>query len=71
MTVEVHERDLEAKLRDLCARPRSARRQEDALPAAVGPVRHAPHVPGPDGGERPLGVPTLEDKIILGAVEGC
>lgn len=60
VTVETYERDLEANLADLCARVHTGRYRPQ-------PVRRVT-IPKPDGGERPLGVPTLEDKIVQGAV---
>jgi hypothetical protein len=60
VTVEAYEQDLEAKLADLCARIHTGRYRPQ-------PVRRV-MIPKPDGGERPLGVPTLEDKIVQGAV---
>ena len=51
---------LEANLRDL-----SARIQRGAFRAS--PVRRA-YIPKTDGRQRPLGVPTLEDKIVQRAV---
>ena len=53
-------RDLEANLRDL-----SARLKQGAYRAR--PVRRA-YIPKTDGRLRPLGVPTLEDKIVQRAV---
>ena len=53
-------RDLEANLRDL-----SARLKRGAYRAK--PVRRA-YIPKTDGRQRPLGVPTLEDKIVQRAV---
>jgi group II intron reverse transcriptase/maturase len=52
--------DLEGNLRDL-----SARVQRGAFRAS--PVRRA-YIPKADGRQRPLGVPTLEDKIVQRAV---
>jgi len=52
--------DLERNLRDL-----SARMQRGAFRAS--PVRRA-YIPKADGRQRPLGVPTLEDKIVQRAV---
>jgi len=52
--------DLERNLRDL-----SARMQRGAFRAS--PVRRA-YIPKADGRQRPLGVPTLEDKIVPRAV---
>jgi group II intron reverse transcriptase/maturase len=52
--------DLESHLRDL-----SARIQRGAFRAS--PVRRA-YIPKADGRQRPLGVPTLEDKIVQRAV---
>ena len=60
VTVEAYEQDLAAKLADLCARIHTGRYRPQ-------PVRRV-MIPKPDGGERPLGVPTLEDKIVQGAV---
>jgi group II intron reverse transcriptase/maturase len=60
LTVEEYGRDLEANLRDLCDRVHSGRYRPL-------PVRRV-YIPKPDGGERPLGVPALEDKIVQSAV---
>jgi RNA-directed DNA polymerase len=60
MTVEAYEAELEANLRDLCDRVHSGRYRPR-------PVRRT-YIPKADGGRRPLGVPTLEDKIVQGAV---
>jgi len=60
MTVAAYEQDLEANLRDLCTRVHTRRYRPQ-------PVRRV-YIPKADGGQRPLGVPTLEDKIVQGAV---
>src|ERR1700739_3793245 len=60
MTVAVYWLDLEANLQDLCARVHTRRYRPQ-------PVRRV-YIPKADGGQRPLGVPTLEDKIVQGAV---
>jgi len=60
ITVDDYERDLEDNLRDLCARVHTGRYRPH-------PVRRV-FIPKADGGRRPLGVPTLEDKIVQGAV---
>ena len=52
--------NLESNLRDLCARVHTGRYRPH-------PVRRV-YIPKADGGRRPLGVPTLEDKIVQGAV---
>jgi len=60
ITVEDYERNLENNLRDLCAKIHTGRYRPH-------PVRRV-FIPKADGGRRPLGVPTLEDKIVQGAV---
>ena len=60
MTVRAYEQTLAVNLRELCSRVHTGRYQAQ-------PVRRA-YIPKADGGKRPLGVPTLEDKIVQGAV---
>ena len=60
MTVAKYEQKLEANLQDLCTRIHTGRYRPQ-------PVRRV-YIPKADGGQRPLGVPTLEDKIVQGAV---
>ncbi|MGF7213860.1 group II intron reverse transcriptase/maturase, partial [Skermanella aerolata] len=60
MTVAAYEQDLESNLQDLCSRIHTGRYRPQ-------PVRRV-FIPKADGGQRPLGVPTLEDKIVQGAV---
>ena len=60
MTMATYEQNLEANLRDLCTRVHTCRYRPQ-------PVRRV-YIPKADGGQRPLGVPTLEDKIVQGAV---
>ena len=55
-----YERNLEANLQNLCDRVHTGRYRPR-------PVRRV-YIPKADGGRRPLGVPTLEDKIVQGAV---
>jgi len=60
VTAEVYEEELEARLKDLCTRVHSGRYKPK-------PVRRV-YIPKSDGGERPLGILTLEDKIVQSAV---
>ncbi len=60
VTVDSYARDLEANLRKLCARIHTG----SYRPRPVGRT----YIPKADGGKRPLGLPTLEDKIVQGAV---
>jgi len=60
ITVEEYGRNLEENLQNLCDRVHSGRYR----PSPVLRV----YIPKPDGRRRPLGVPTLEDKIVQSAV---
>lgn len=60
MTVAEYACGLEDRLRDLCERVHSGRYRPQ-------PVRRI-FIPKPGGGERPLGIPSLEDKIVQSAV---
>lgn len=59
-TVATYEQNLAEKLQGLCDRVH----REEYRPE---PVRRV-YIPKPDGGQRPLGIPALEDKIVQGAV---
>ena len=59
-TVESYEGNLQERLRELCDRVhRGSYRPK--------PVRRV-YIPKAGGGQRPIGVPTLEDKVVQGAV---
>ncbi len=60
MTVAMYAQELERNLQDLCTRLHTGRYRPQ-------PVRRV-YIPKADGGQRPLGLPTLEDKIVQGAV---
>ena len=60
MTVAAYERELESNLRALHARLQGNRYRPM-------PVLRT-YIPKADGGQRPLGIPALEDKIVQGAV---
>jgi RNA-directed DNA polymerase len=60
VTAKDYEVNLEENLKDLCDRVHSGRYRPQ-------PVRRT-YIPKADGGQRPLGVPTLEDKIVQSAV---
>ena len=59
-TVASYEDHLAEKLQDLCNRVHTGRYRPH-------PVRRV-HIPKPDGGQRPLGIPALEDQIVQSAV---
>jgi group II intron reverse transcriptase/maturase len=60
ITAKDYEVNLEENLKDLCDRVHSGRYRPQ-------PVRRT-YIPKADGGQRPLGVSTLEDKIVQSAV---
>jgi RNA-directed DNA polymerase len=60
ITVAEYEQNLASNLQDLCRRVHTERYRPQ-------PVRRV-YIPKADGGQRPLGVPSLEDKIVQGAV---
>lgn len=60
ITVADYEQNLDANIQDLYARVHTGRYRPQ-------PVRRV-YIPKADGGRRPLSVPTLEDKIVQGAV---
>lgn len=59
-TVDTYERELQVKLENLCVQVHTGRYHPL-------PVRRV-YILKTDGGQRPLGVPALEDKIVQGAV---
>jgi RNA-directed DNA polymerase len=59
-TVATYEQNLQIRLQELCERVHTGRYRPL-------PVRRV-YIPKSDGGQRPLGVPALEDKIVQGAV---
>ena len=60
VTAATYKVNLEANLRDLLDRIKSGRYQ-------APPVRRA-YIPKADGTERPLGIPTFEDKVAQRAI---
>jgi len=60
MTVAEYEKGLEQRIKDLHERLHGGRYR-------AKPVRRS-YIPKSDGGQRPLGIPALEDKIVQGAV---
>ncbi len=58
-TVASYEQNLQEKLQDLCDQIHTGRYRAQ-------PVRRV-YIPKSDGGRRPIGIPTLEDKIVQGA----
>lgn len=60
ITIERYEKDVEANLARLSEQLRTGAYQPR-------PIRRA-HIPKPDGTTRPLGIPTVGDRIVQGAV---
>ena len=60
ITMAEYEQGLEGNLQELCTRIHTGRYRPQ-------PVRRV-YIPKADGGQRPLGVPSLEDKIVQSAV---
>ena len=60
MTADEYEANLEANLTDLLARLKSGR--------YVAPPVRRHYIPKADGTKRPLGIPTLEDKVAQRAI---
>jgi RNA-directed DNA polymerase len=60
VTAAIYEANLEANLRDLLDRIKSGRYR-------APPVRRA-YIPKADGTQRPLGIPTFEDKVAQRAI---
>jgi RNA-directed DNA polymerase len=60
VTVEMYSQNLQGNLQRLCDRVHSGRYWPK-------PVKRT-YIPKADGGQRPLGIPALEDKIVQGAV---
>lgn len=61
VTVKDYEADLEGNLKDLVQRLKTRRYRPQ-------PVRRV-YIPKPKGGRRPLGVPTVEDKVVQMALK--
>jgi RNA-directed DNA polymerase len=60
ITIEQYERDVEANLRRLAEQLRAGIYQPKAI--------RRTHIPKPDGTKRPLGIPTVQDRIVQGAL---
>ena len=60
ITIEQYERDVEANLRRLAEQLRVGTYQPKAI--------RRTHIPKADGTKRPLGIPTVQDRIVQGAV---
>lgn len=60
VTAEEYKANLEANLQNLLNRIKSGR--------YIAPLVRRHHIPKADGGQRPLGIPTLEDKVAQRAI---